>query len=151
MGIKARQTRQRGNGQTGKCRELLIAERRKQQVEPDDIRLALVERLQQARGIGKLIKRPGANYVIVRQLDRCLAVGQLVGENGKTKQWILLQLTRDVETVLIQSPPRRRKRTYQTNFHGPLWHLKERQANHRVEDHLVAASKIREQLLLEPE
>src|SRR5438552_1891882 len=44
---------------------------------------------------------------------------QLVSQNGEAEQRILLQLTRDVKSVFIQSPPARRERTHQTDFHGP--------------------------------
>src|SRR3954467_15696190 len=56
-----------------------------------------------------------------------------------------------MESVFIQPPPARRKGSHQTNLHGPLWRLKERQSYDRTEHRLIAASKIRKILLLDPD
>src|SRR5438132_11279077 len=90
----------------------------KEKIVTYEVWLQLAHRAIDARGIGKSVEPPAAMDVELRQVR--LRRLQLVGQNGKAEQRSLLQLTCDMKPVFIESPPARRERTHQTNFHGPL-------------------------------
>src|SRR5262249_1102484 len=90
----------------------------KNQVEPDNIRLAIADRPQQLRVIAQTIDGPAALHVKLRQLR--FRSGILIGQDLQTDQRIGLQLSCYVISVFVEDNLARRKAADKANLHGPL-------------------------------
>ena len=114
VGIASAQARQNRLGQARESRNWIVAESRKQQVEPHHVRLDVVDGLQQSCRIGNGIETPAAHDVVVRQLLGSAV--QFVRQDREAQQWIALQFTRNMESVFVKPSSAGRKRAYQANL-----------------------------------
>src|SRR4051812_7938252 len=122
VGVATREPRERRNSEPRERRNWFAAKGGEKKVEPNDIRLDVPDRAQQACGIAQQVHSPDALDVVSLKLR--FRGFEFVCKDGQAEQRILLQLTRDVVSVFVQPPLARGERRDQTNFHGPLWLLK---------------------------
>ena len=113
--IAAAQAREQGRHQSGESYNWIAAECAKEQIEPDHIRLEPMQGLQKAEHAARIVKRPAALNAESRLLD--MIGWEFVGQNGKTKERITLQLLSDVKTIFAQSARTGGKSRDQTYFH----------------------------------
>src|SRR5438874_13231661 len=102
MRVQPANAAQRRKHQSKKCRYWLVAERREQQVEPNHVRSEVLNSAENAGGIVERVRFPTANHIEVGQFDR--APIEFVSDHGHAEQRILLQLSRDVISILTESP-----------------------------------------------
>ena len=96
----------------------MAAEGAEKEVEPDDVRLQPVQHSQNVECARGVVERPAAQYVEPLGLG---GIGpKLIGEDSEAKEWIPIQLLRNVKTILAQSPRTWGKGRDQTNLHSPF-------------------------------
>ena len=116
MGIPSTQTRKQRRHEAGKRYEGIAPERTEQEIEPDHVRFHAVQRLQQTVGATWVVERPATHDI--KTIGFYVTRRKLVGQNGKVKKWVALQLLRQMKSILTQSPGTRWKRRHQTDLHS---------------------------------
>jgi hypothetical protein len=116
VGVAATQPRQQRGHKAGKSHKRISAKRTKQQIEPDHVRLHMVQRFQHVEEIAGIVECPAAHDPESVGLGMVLL--QLVSQNREVQEWIALQFLRKVKPVLTQSPGTRGKSCDQTNLHS---------------------------------
>src|SRR5690349_14073783 len=100
MRIPSTESRKKRSHQTTKGDCWVATESTKEQVEPDNIRLLLPNRLQDAKHRQRIVERPATHDVEAVGLDVFLR--KLVGQHRQIQKWIPLQFPRDVKTIFTQ-------------------------------------------------
>ncbi len=77
--------------------EGIVAERAEQEIEPNDIGLALVNGPDQAENTARIVERPAALHL--EALALLMRIRKFVRENGQAKEWVALQFLRDMKSV----------------------------------------------------
>jgi hypothetical protein len=96
----------------------IAAEGAEKEVEPDNVWLQPVQHSQNAECARGIVERPAAQYIEPLGLR---GIGpKLIGEDSEAKEWIPIQLLRNVKTILAQSPRTWGKSRDQTNLHSPF-------------------------------
>src|SRR5436190_23073735 len=110
VGVAPEHACQQRDAKSQGCLQRLVTKSGEQQVEPDHVRLALANGLEQLYWISEAVEVPYPDNVKLRQLR--LIFFQLVAEHGHAEQRIVLQLSRYVIPVFIQPPLARRERSH---------------------------------------
>src|SRR3954470_9396503 len=169
VSAEAHGTGECGHRQASECRHGMVLRRKtgKDQVEPHNIRLAFPYRFQQTHRRGQVVKFPATNYIkagkfslrfgiyrLTIPVGSELIVRQFVRQNGQVDHRIAPQLARNVEGVLVQLAPARRKCRNQADSHGIVFCklIASKQADlYKRSKLLVLAGEIKKTLLLQSE
>jgi hypothetical protein len=116
MRVATRQTSEKRGKQARERDQRIPAEGAKEQVEPNDIGLELIDRTENSNRAGRVVERPAAEDG--KALEFGLRRGSLVGKDGEAEKWIGAKLTRNMEPILAQSTLTRWKGGDQTDFHS---------------------------------
>src|SRR5580704_19032282 len=110
ISVEAGQADQRRRNQTCKCNERVTSEGAVKQVEPNHVRLQLVQPAQESNGTCRIIERPTSFY---RKPIELLKRGRyFIRQDGKAHERIGLKLARKMKTVFTQTSLARRKSRY---------------------------------------
>src|SRR6185312_29131 len=104
--------RQRNAHERGKG---FAAETGKRQVEPDHIRLQMLDSPQKPTSVVQTVERPAAKHIEFRKFT--LTGGQIVTQNSERYARYFLQLAGNVKSVFVYCLVARGKCRYQTNVH----------------------------------
>jgi hypothetical protein len=116
MRVAAHQTSEKRREQARECDERIPAEGAKEQIEPNDIGLELIDRTENSNRAGRIVERPAAENG--KAFEFRLRRSSLVGKDGEAEKWVVAKLARNMQPILAQSTLTRWKGGDQTDLHS---------------------------------